>query len=284
MNRLVIFANPDKPEAMRLAAEAERETDRLGLEVCLSTRIGEDISGFAPDLAAVFGGDGTVLGAASALGENPPPILAFNLGRLGYLAENSPDSFSGLIRRALAGELRQSVRMRVEAGLESPRRQWRRTALNEFALVSRLNGRLLPLSVWVDGKQLMDIRGDGIIIGTPTGSTGYALAAGGPVVSPELAAIILAPICPHQLANRSLVLDPTETVRLQHFSDQPIDLLADGRLCLAMDMDETLTTKISPSPIRFLSSSTEKYKLLREKLGWGWKATHGYSERRMRNG
>lgn len=269
---------------MRLAAEAERETSRLGLAVRVSTRIGEGISGFIPDLAVVFGGDGTVLGAAAALGENPPPILAFNLGRLGYLAENPPDSFPDLIRRALAGELRQSIRMRVEARLESPRRQWRRTALNEFALVSRLNGRLLPLSIQVDGKQLMDIRGDGIIVGTPTGSTAYALAAGGPVVSPELAAIILAPICPHQLANRSMVLDPTETVRLRHFNDHPVDLLADGRLCLAMDMDETLTTKASPSPIRFLSSSTEKYKLLREKLGWGWKAAHGYSERRMRNG
>ena len=271
MTRIVIVANPDKPEAMRLAAEAGREAEDLGLDAILSTRVGDDLSRFSPDLAAVFGGDGTVLGAVAALGAPSPPILAFNLGRLGYLAENPPDSFPTLIRRALAGELRESVRMRVEATLESDRRQWRHTALNEFVVASRLSGRLLPLSVWVDGEQLMDIRGDGIIVGTPTGSTAYALAAGGPVASPELSAIILAPICPHQLANRSLVLDPGETVRLRHFSDRPVEVLADGRLCLNLENGEPLSIRVSPSPARFLSSVPGCYKLLREKLGWGWR-------------
>jgi NAD+ kinase len=280
LSRIVIVANPDKPDALSLAGEAEREAARLGLDVRLSTRIGEDLAGLAPDFAAIFGGDGTVLGAVAALGENPPPILAFNLGRLGYLAENPPDGFPELIRRALAGELRESVRMRLEANLKSARRQWRRAALNEFVLASRLNRRLLPLSAWVDGEELMNIRGDGIVVATPTGSTAYALAAGGPVASPELSAIILAPICPHQLANRSLVLDPAEMVSLRHFSDRPVGLLADGLPCLEMEGEETLEVRTSASRIRFLSAAAGRYKLLREKLGWGWKADSGRGERR----
>ncbi|MDR1535387.1 MAG: NAD(+)/NADH kinase [Planctomycetota bacterium] len=221
-----------------------------------------------------------MLGAVAALGEEPPPVLAFNLGRLGYLAENPPDSFPRLVRRALAGDLRRSLRMRVEGNLVSPRRRWRRLALNEFVLASRLTGRLLPLAVRVDGERLMDIRGDGIVVGTPTGSTAYALAAGGPVASPELAAIILAPICPHQLANRSLVLDPGETVSLEHFNDRPVELLADGRPCLEMEGEERLEVRMSSSPVAFLSPGTAKYEMLRVKLGWGRKNGSGDEERR----
>ncbi len=270
MSRLVIFANPDKPEAPRLAAEAEREAVSMGAEVFLSTRLDDDLGRFRPDLAAVFGGDGTVLAAVAGLGAEPPPIVAFNLGHLGYLANNHPECSIELIRDALAGRLQASPRMMIEATLSSPRRAWKRSALNEFILTPRQRGRQLPLSIWVDGEELMDLRGDGIIVATPTGSTAYALSAGGPVVSPELSAIILAPICPHQLSNRSLVLGPGETVRMRHFSDKAVELLTDGRFALDLEKDETLEVRASPTVIRFLSPATGRYQLLREKLGWGW--------------
>lgn len=272
MPRIVLFANPDKPDALRLARRTEQRLAEEGGDVFLSTKLGEDLAAYRPDLVAVFGGDGTVLGAVAGLGRQPAPVLAFNLGRLGYLANNPPDRVDDLIRDALAGKLQTSRRTMIEATLDSPRQQWTGLALNEFVLASCLRGRQLPVSVQVDGEELMDIRGDGIIVATPTGSTAYALSAGGPVTSPDLTAIILAPLCPHQLANRSLILDGGETVRLRHYSDRPVELTGDGRFCLAMEKGEALDIKVSGAAVRLLSAPRGKYKLLREKLGWGWKA------------
>lgn len=270
--RLVIFANPEKPEALRLAGEAEREAVKLGAKAFVFTSLDDDLARCRPDVAAVFGGDGTVLAAVAALGPEPPPIIAFNLGHVGYLANNRPEHLACLLGDALAGRLRASQRMTIEATLIAPGKSWRRTALNEFALSPRQRRRLLPLSVRVNDEDLMDIRGDGIIVATPTGSTAYALSAGGPVANPELSALILAPLCPHQLANRPLVLGPEETVRLRHFSDDPVELLADGRFCLDLQREETLEVRASSTVVRFLAQDKGKYALLREKLGWGWNA------------
>lgn len=275
LKRIVIFANPDKPEALALARRTETRLEAAGFEVFLATRLGEDLTVYRPDVAAVFGGDGTVLGAVAGLGREPPPIVAFNLGHLGYLACNPPEDAEKLILDALEGKLQTSRRMTIQASLESPRLRWTGLALNEFVLSSSMRGRQLPLSVWVDGKQLMDIRGDGLIAATPTGSTAYALSAGGPVVSPELSAIILEALCPHQLANRSLVLDPAETIRVRHFCDQPAELTADGRFCLNMERGEALDISVASTTVRLLSEPQGKYTLLREKLGWGWKMDSG---------
>lgn len=272
MAKVVVVVNPDKPEAERLAADAEEYLWRSGAEVVVSRHLGDDLAKIRADLAVVFGGDGTVLGAVASLGADPPPILAFNAGRLGYLAGNHPGQTREIIAEAMAGKLETSRRIMVEARVLGNGGEWLYSALNEFVLISPHHGRLLPVSVWVDGEELMDVRGDGIIIATPTGSTAYALSAGGPVASPELRALILAPICPHQLANRSLVLDPAETVRIRHHGDQPVELLADGRLCREIEKGQMLEVRVSQTAVRLLSRARGRYHVLREKLGWGWKA------------
>lgn len=268
MTQTVVIANPGKPAALQLAAQAMTELQARGTRPVLSTGQDDSLDGLAPCLAVVLGGDGTVLGAVARLGPTPPPILAFNVGRLGYLADNPPQNLGQLIGMALDGGLQASTRMMIDASLPG----WRGTALNEFVLVSRRPGRLLPLSVMVNGAELMDIRGDGIIVATPTGSTAYAMAAGGPVASPDLRAIILAPLCPHQLANRSLVLGPDEEISVCHHSDSPVELMADGRYCRDIQPGETVLFAVSAVQVRFLSASRGKYQVLRDKLGWGWKA------------
>lgn len=269
MTKVVVIANSDKPRALELADAAERELKRLGADVVVSTTRGEDLSGHKADLAVVFGGDGTVLGAVPSLGEALPDILAFNIGHLGYLAENPPEGLKDILPEALAGRLRASQRMMVEGAVEGGRRD---VALNEFVVSHRQNSRPLSLSVKVDGEELMQLRGDGIIISTPTGSTAYSLSAGGPVASPDLSAMVLTPLCPHQLANRSLVLNPAETVSVSHHSDMAVEVLADGRHFMDLACGQELTVGVSPRRVTFLYQARGRYKLLREKLGWGWRA------------
>ena len=272
MPTAVVIANPEKPEALALAGRAERALSARGLETVTSTGMDDNLSGLDPVLAVVFGGDGTVLWAVAGLGPEPPPVLAFNVGRLGYLADNPPDRLEEMIADALEGRMRSSRRMMIDATVEQGGETRRWTALNEFALATRSHERLLPISVAVDDEELMDLRGDGVVVSTPTGSTAYALSAGGPVASPELSALILAPICPHQLANRSLVLDPGETVTLRHLGEHPVELMADGRFCREINRGEKLRFRMSQSVARLLSPARGRYKVLREKLGWGWKA------------
>lgn len=272
--RVAIIANRDKPRAGDLAAKASRILTDLGAEVRLSASQDESDAAFQPHLAVVFGGDGTVLWAIAGLGPEPPDILAFNVGHLGYLAENPPENMQEILKQALSGELHASKRMMIEAHVHNDRRRWTEYALNEFVLAYRHNRRQVSFSVRVDGEELMDIRGDGVIIATPTGSTAYCLSAGGPVASPELAAIILAPLCPHQLANRSLVLSAGETVGVSHHGDQEVEVIADGRYCIGLEKGEEISIGLSRRQVNFLCQPRGRYKLLREKLGWGWKADY----------
>lgn len=269
MLRVVVIVNGDKPGAVDLAERAEKELAALGADVHLSLDHHEDFGKAHYDFAVVFGGDGTVLGAIAALGTYVPELVAFNLGHLGYLAENTPESLSEVLHGAVAGTLSASRRMMIEAEVEG-RPETRVCALNEFVLSQRLSGRLLPVSIRVEDEELMRFRGDGIIIGTPTGSTAYSLSAGGPVASPEMEAIIVTPLCPHQLANRSVILDPGEVVKVEHHSDQPVGLLGDGRFCFDVAKGEELTVRASMKRVTFLRLPRGRYTLLREKLGWGW--------------
>lgn len=270
MANVVVVANQDKSGAADLAARAETELRRLGSEVTVSVKYGEDLSRGRYDLAVVFGGDGTVLGAIDALGDNPPPVAAFNLGHLGYLAENPSERMAAILEKAVRGELPASRRMMIEASVDS--RAWKRVALNEFVFSFRRNRRQMNMTIGVDGEELMDLRGDGVIVSTPTGSTAYSLSAGGPVASPALSAIILTPLCPHQLANRSLVLDPGETVEITHRNDDTVEVIGDGVSCLELVKGEVLRVRTSSRRVSFLYETRGRYRLLREKLGWGWSA------------
>lgn len=270
MGTILIVANRDKAPAMGLAGAAGRELESLGRRAVVSCDRDDDLSRYAPEMVVVFGGDGTVLGAVGALGPEPPPILAFNVGRLGYLAENPPENMKELLRLAVEDRLPCTSRCMIEGGVSGSRRQWRDFALNEFAISYRQNRRQLLLSVKVDGEELMELRGDGLILATPTGSTAYSLSAGGPVANPEMSAILLTPLCPHQLAIRPLILHPGETVGLSHCDNHAVEVMADGRPCFNLEKGEEMLVRVSPRKVRFLYQPRGRYMLLREKLGWGW--------------
>ena len=271
MSEIVIVANPDKPEAMRLAESVQQHLSTQGKAHYLSLGFDEDLSHREAGMVVVFGGDGTVLGAVQRFNGVAPPILAFNVGRLGYLAGNPPNRIMEMIDDALAGQLSSSLRMMLEVKItESDGRRWRVLALNEVVLSSSRPGRMIPLAVKVDGEDVMFSRGDGIIISTPTGSTAYALSAGGPVASPTLDAMILAPLCPHQLANRPLVLGPDEKIHLGRFGGQEVSLTVDGTRNHLVGSGAAIEACKAEHRICLLSPPRGKFTTLREKLGWGW--------------
>src|SRR5580700_9420925 len=168
------------------------------------------------DLLIVLGGDGTLLAAARALGGHNVPILAVNLGGLGFLSSVTLDELYPVLETILAGKHLTSERMMLEAEIiHSNKPAERLTALNDAVANKAALARMLDFDVHVDQHHVGRYRADGLIIATPTGSTAYSLAAGGPIIHPDIDAFVITPICPHMLTNRPLVIPDTARVEVR---------------------------------------------------------------------
>ncbi len=172
------------------------------------------------DCIIVLGGDGTLLGAASDLVSRDVPFLGINLGTLGFLAEVNKDDFEDALKKILAGEFEIEKRMMLEGEIfdESGKKNTAR-ALNDIIITWKGSLKIISFSISVNGQFLHRYHADGMIVATPTGSTGYSLSAGGPVVDPKARMIVLTPICPHSMQNRSIVLSPDDEITIEIESD-----------------------------------------------------------------
>jgi NAD+ kinase len=169
----------------------------------------------ALDLVVALGGDGTILRAAHLIGGSGTRILGVNLGRLGFLAGADGEDLSRVVERALAGEGVVERRCTIEVSLTlGGRAGGTHLALNEAFVGRGAGGRAVDIAVSVNGQPLFHAVGDGMIVATPTGSTAYALSAGGPVLSPEVRGMLIVPVSPHTLATRPIVIGPDDTVTL----------------------------------------------------------------------
>jgi NAD+ kinase len=230
------------------------------------------------DLLMTLGGDGTLLRGARYLAGRDIPILGVNLGRLGFLTSCGGDEFEEALRRWSRGEYHAEQRMTLQArafGVDGePRGEWR--CLNDVVLHKGGFARVVRFGVHVDGEAIGALGADGVVISTPTGSTGYSLSAGGPVVVPTVESIIVTPVSPHTLAMRPLVLPPDVEVAVRA-EDGPEGLLVtvDGQVGTTFRAGETLLIRRASSPVRIVRfPGTSFFSLLRHKLGWG-----GLSER-----
>lgn len=272
MRRVLFIVNADKPDAAVLAQRAAHFLEGKAEVLPLATDPHADLSSFSADIAVIFGGDGTVLNAFWRLGTTPPPLLTINLGRLGYLAETSPSQIEEMLTEVLEGRCRVSERMCLEVQILSRTSEvtWRGVVVNECAVLSAQPGRMARIEVAVDGRFLTRYGGDGIIIATPTGSTAYALSAGGPILNPELRASVLVPVSPHHLAHRPLVLGEEERLTIRSCGEQAVMLMGDGRPIRTLAEEERIEVFRSPTTLRLLlGQHTKRYDILRAKLGWG---------------
>jgi NAD+ kinase len=224
------------------------------------------------DLLIVLGGDGTLLSAARALGAHKVPILAVNLGGLGFLTSVTLDELYPMLEEILAGRHRTGERMMLEAEIvRAGKSAERHTALNDAVANKGALARMLDFDVAVDGDHVGRYRADGLIVATPTGSTAYSLAAGGPIVHPGFDAFVITPICPHMLTNRPLVIPDTSKVEIDFSAASgPVYVTLDGQIGIQLLPMDALLIRKSASKVALVQPPQKTYfEILRSKLRWG---------------
>jgi NAD+ kinase len=224
------------------------------------------------DLIISLGGDGTLLNIAPLVIRPEVPILGVNLGGLGFITEVAVGELESVLRKTLDGDYEVEKRMTLEVRVISKKGRTRKfRILNDAVIAKGARSRIIDLETYVGEDYLCTYRADGLIISTPTGSTAYSLAAAGPILEPTLGAIVLAPICPHTLTNRPIVVPSNAAIRvtLRSFGDT-VFFSPDGQKGVRLNNGDKLEARDYGMPVSLIKlPSRSYYEILREKLKWG---------------
>jgi NAD+ kinase len=286
MKSIGIIANLTKDGAAQIVAEVSgwlqsRGIDPLITEDCAAalnsdsyTVMDTERLAYCSDCLIVFGGDGTLLHAAHLPGAESVPILAVNLGSLGFLTEVPLDELYPALTKVLEGAFQLDERMMLRATLRKENEgkiEARSVALNDAVISKGPFSSIIRLEAYIDGEHAVTYRGDGLIVSTPSGSTAYSLSAWGPIVHPSLSAFILTPICPHTLTMRSHIVSAESrisiVVRSEHCN---IMLTTDNQEAFDLCPDSVVEIERASETIKLIRSrETSYYEVLRTKLKWG---------------
>ena len=225
----------------------------------------------AIDLCVALGGDGTMLRASRAIENRDIPLLGINLGRLGFLSPFEPADAVQSVSDAIAGKLPRTQRMRLAVTyLPKDAEPVHRTALNDVVINQGAMARLIELQAHLGECFINSYRADGLVISTPTGSTAYNLAAGGPMMYPGLAAVAITPICSQGLNNRPLVVPCDSSIRLSMSGESKgVVLTVDGQWAHSFQTGDEVIITASPTPLTLYKSDEDYFNILRAKLHWG---------------
>lgn len=277
--RVLLVVNPRSDQARRVLATVVTALESAGVELLLTEEdqqhliehgapvspaiqvVAADESAAADaDIVVVLGGDGTMLRAAERARSSSAPLFGVNLGHVGFLAESEPEDLSAvvdaIVHRRWVTEERMTLDIRVFDCGREVHRTW---ALNEMALEKRFRERMIDVLVEVDGRPLSRWGADGVVCATPTGSTAYAFSAGGPVVWPEVSAMLVVPLSAHALFARPLVVSPTSVVALDLGEDSEAVLSADGRRTVDVSGSGRIEVRQDPRPVRFARLATAPF-------------------------
>lgn len=236
-------------------------------------RVDEQTFGERADLVIAIGGDGTLLYAARLVARNNVPLLGINRGRLGFLTDVMPQDMIACVDAALQGRCEVDRRPLLAASLDTqggaapPM-----LALNDVVLQKMDTGRMVDFETWVNGRYVNSHAGDGIVVASATGSTAYALSCGGPIVEPHLDVIVLAPICPHTLSDRPIVVSGQSVIeiRLIERFETRAHVVCDGTVIGELVPGGTLTIRRAEESVTLLHpDGHDYYRILRSKLHWG---------------
>lgn len=277
-----ILVNPHKPDSLSTLLALRTALTARGCDVVLdeaAAALAKETGGIPAarfsehvDIAAVLGGDGTMLNALSRLGDFEKPVAGINIGTLGFLTSCKDDELELFAEAAAENRFSTSVRTLLEATVH---RQGKTVetfiGLNEVTLARGDTGRLVSLRAMVNGELLNDYKADGLIVATPTGSTAYSLSAGGPLIAPGAAAFVITPICPHSLSQRSLVLSDNCTIKLSAEDRESVPMLftVDGRDNTRIEGGDYIEIRKADRSFHLLRLEGHSfYGALRQKLRW----------------
>jgi NAD+ kinase len=280
IKKIAVFIKRSKPEAGTLAKHVIRWIGQRGLEALVpepeASKYG--IEGGRPaeevfaecDMVIVLGGDGTFLAAARLLGGRQAPIMGVNLGGMGFLTEIRREEVQEMLDLVLAGKAKILERMRLKVDVLTDGESFTYTALNDVVISKSAMARIYDLRISVDNIFMNILRADGLIISTPTGSTAYNLAAGGPIVHPGTGCLVITPICPHMLSNRPLVVAANQKIELEVVDDAEVFFTVDGQAGQELKMGDRVIVKRFEQPLQVVQSPKRTYfELLRDKLHFG---------------
>jgi len=274
VQRILIIANLSKNEAEALVGTITTYLRDRGYSVTVLAFQGKPPQFVMEpfDLAFSLGGDGTVLFAARLLADQGVPILPINLGNFGFITEIAKEEWQEAFERYLDGTLRIGERMMLEVKVfREGTCVHSQTALNDMVISSAGISKIVNLSVCLSQLPIVRYRADGVIVSTPTGSTAYSAAAGGPILHPEMEAMILIPICPFTLSHRPLVIPATEYIAITVDAKQRADIIltSDGQIVVPLQPLDQITIEAADVRVRLIQTHKRSfYTVLKEKLNW----------------
>ena len=278
---IALFPNEKKASSIKIAKEICHFLKSQQIEVTCEERVAQQIDAIALsaveknqiDFKISLGGDGTILRLIHRHPDIQAPLLGINLGSLGFLADIPQSMIYTGLKLLIEGRYQIEKRMMMEGQIEKEKSSF---ALNEIVLHRACNPCLVEIAIYVDGLYLNTFAADGIIVSTPSGSTAYSLAAGGPILAPSLRAFVLTPICPHTISNRPIVLMPNQKIELKFLSQlAPIEVSYDGFTSFALKTGEKCQITPSAKELYLVNLENHDYfATLREKLGWQGKLKH----------
>ena len=282
ITRVAILGRQEDPHVAELMTVLVAHLTKAGISVFGSDdllleldvqRLPEQQLAANADLMIAIGGDGTMLYAGHLLQNSGVPLLGINRGRLGFLADVSPDAMLDSVDHILRGNSSLESRVQLRADLQrASGESVTEVAMNDVVLQRYATGRMVDMVTSVDGTHLNTQSGDGLIVATPTGSTAYALSCGGPLIDPRLDVVVVVPICPHTLTVRPIVIpaDQTITVRVLERQDTKAEVVVDGNSIGTIGPQDILTIRKSEQRINLIHPPDyDFYGILRSKLFWG---------------
>ena len=252
MNRIALVVHDEKPHATDAATSLAKACAGRGVE---TFHAAEDWLPDSVDAVVGVGGDGTVLRAAALAMAAGLPVAGINVGRVGYLAEFGIDEIEAFVDALAGGHLRVFTVMTV--AVRGP--DFAATGINDVVIEKVVSERIIEIGVAINGHRFADYRTDGLIVATPLGSTAYSLSAGGPVVDPELEALVLTPIAPHSLLSRSLVVSPDAEITVTVEIDRPARVNVDGREIAVVEPGAHVTVGRDSRNVQFLTLDTHPF-------------------------
>ncbi len=271
MKKIIILGDISKKKIRETITELEplfRKKSHLSV---IDITNEDEVKNASADIAFVFGGDGTILSASRKLNDKQIPLIGVHLGKFGFLAELTLQDINDSLTRICSGEYVVSQRMLLTCKVIRSKQVIHETVGLNDAVISRTSlSRLISIKLYVNEKIVTSYSCDGLIVSTPAGTTAHSLSAGGPIVTPDMEAFAITPICPHTLSNRPLVVSGSSKIEMEQISESKgVGLTVDGQVYFDVDAGDRVVIEKAEKKLQLIDTQTRTfYDVLREKLNW----------------